>query len=385
MKILILFTLLVTQLLAALTVEDLKKTFLTKADLGPMSYEKLVELEDALREINREDIIEKLMNKLDRYELSFLSSIIHVCELEGDTLGTYQRGQSKTSMQTLEHDDDINDLRIFWDRADILDVINRVYKYQVINNGVYASLVIMEWPVICIRPGYMLANNLATFAHEVEHFLGDEEKSFDITHYENEQDYVIKNFYRSGGEFDAYQAGAMLYHNLKEQIGYKTNQSYMKFFDSQGIIIDPAGLEKMVLDEMEYREGYISYYRSQVVESYNDKVEELNRLRDWFELYEKNLSINISNKEIFQNNIKAYENNINYYEYYNRPDKVQEMKDKIDQAKIDIEDASKAILFYTNIIELKAASLDNAQKEMSFVQDLLFQLRRSTISTSNLD
>ena len=86
----------VTQLFAALTIEDLKKTFLNEADIGPMSYEKLVELDDALKDINRADILEKLMNKLDRHNLSFLSTIIHVCKLDGDTLGTYQRGQSYT-------------------------------------------------------------------------------------------------------------------------------------------------------------------------------------------------------------------------------------------------------------------------------------------------
>ena len=383
MKIFSLFFSICFSLFAALAQEDLKKTFLTDADIGPMSYEKLVEFEDAFRDINRADVFEKLYEKLDRDQISFLSTIVHVCKLEGDTLGTYTRGQSRTSMQTMRPEDDINDLRIFWGRGDLLDVVNKAYKYYVENNGVYASLVVMEWPVICIRPGKMLANNMATFAHEVEHFLGDTEESIDITQYKNEADFVTQYYYQAGGEFDAYSAGALLYKSLEREIGYLTPQSFMKFFDEEGIILDPDGLEKFVLDELEYRQNFVSTYRSLVVNSINEITSEINTLNQWFDLYEENLEISLYNEGIYLRNIGVYQRNKSIYQNRGNLAKVEEMQRKIDQANIDLAKTKAAITFYENIVQLKTSTLDDAQKELSFVQDLFMKLRSGATTHQN--
>lgn len=380
MKVFFLMLFFSLQVFSALTIEDLKQTFLDESQLGPMSYDKLVELEDALIDIGREDIIQKLLEKLNRDQLSFLSSIIHVCKLEGDTLGTYQRGETSIQKSSLEPDADIYDLRAYWQRADLLDVINAAYKYEVLNTGVYAALVVMEWPVICIRPGKMLANNLATFAHEVEHFLGDEEKALDITTFENEQDYIIKNLYRSGGEFDAYQAGAMLYHNLASEVGYQTPQSFMRYFDADGILLDPMGLETFILDELGYKDNFKANYRSQVVNSYNETVSDYNTLTEWFALYENNLDVYLYNQDVYTGNIPIYERNKRIYANRGDTEKVQAMELKIQAARENLQKAKEAILFYENIIELKISTLDDLQKDISIIQDLLIKLRRPSIN-----
>ena len=383
MRTLFFILLISVKAIAALTIEDLKSTFLTKAEIGPMSYEKLIELEDALIDIGRDDIIIKLQDKLQRHNISFLSSIIHVCELEDDTLGTYQRGSSTIYTQALSPDADTSDLRVFWGRGDILDNINSAYKYHTTNNGIYASLVVMEWPVICIRPEKMLANNLATFAHEVEHYLGDEEKALDITKYESEADFVIKNLYKSGGEFDAYQAGALLYHNLYEEIGYETPQSFMRFFDHEGIVIDPQGLEKFILNDLGYEVGFKNIYRKQIIDSYNEEVNDYNNLTNWFELYAENLRISEYNESVYLKNIEVYDNNIAYYTHYRQMNKVAELEEKKQLTQASLAETIKAKNFYANIIELKASSLSEAQREIGIIQDLILKLRRDSASTQN--
>ena len=61
-------------------------------------------------------------------------------------------------------------------------------------------------------------------------------------------------------------------------------------------------------------------------------------------------------------------------------EKVQAMELKIQAAQENLQKAKEAILFYENIIELKISTLDDLQKDISIIQDLLIKLRRPNIS-----
>ena len=56
------------------------------------------------------------------------------------------------------------------------------------------------------------------------------------------------------------------------------------------------------------------------------------------------------------------------------------MELKIQVAQENLQKAKEAILFYENIIELKISTLDDLQKDISIIQDLLIKLRRPSIS-----
>lgn len=373
-KILLIF-LISFNALAALSEADLRKVFLSKDEIGPISLEKIIELDDALTEIGMQDVIVRLQLKLDHHEFEFLPSIIHVCELEGDTLGTYQRGTTWTQRGALSPDTDIKDLRIYWEIADPEKYLEENYRVQIVNEGAYASLVVMEWPVICIRPGQSFKSVIATFVHEVEHFIGDEEKKVDYTHYESEEDYIQKRLLQSGGEYEAYQAGAQVYINLNAILNVKTSSTLMTFFDESGELINSQGLQNYILKTLDYKTKFVNWYRDDLVNSVNSKVENYNTLLSWFDLYEQNRNINFSNIDVYENNIKTYENNIKYYEYYNNADKAQEMRDKLAQAKKDIQSAKSAIIFYENLIELKFSTLNELDQEIESLRSLVEKVR----------
>jgi hypothetical protein len=362
---------------AALTEEDLNKIFLTDSELGPMKLEKILEIDDALLELGMQDVMIKLQMKLDRHEFEFLPSILHVCKLEGDTLGTYQRGTTWLQKSSVAPNEDINDLRIFWEITDPEKYIEENYRIRVVDYEAYVALVRIEWPIICIRPGESFMSVLSTFVHEVEHFLGDREEKINYTDYIDEDDYVNKRLVQSGGEYEAFQAGAQVYVNLQNMLNIKSYTSLLNYFDDNGNLINSDGLKSYILDRLDYRTKFINYYRDDLVKDVNKKVNDYNTLLEWFSVYEQNLNINQSNLEIYANNIKAYENNIKYYEYYNKPDKVQEMKDKMAQAKLDMEQAKASIIFYENLVELKYSMLDEYSQEIEELRTLVEKVRAS--------
>jgi len=361
--------------MAALSLEDLNSVFATKNDLGPMSIEKIRQLDEAFYELGIQEQFIQLQMKLDRHELDFLPQILHVCELEEDTLGTYQRGESLSTNSTIGPDSNIDDLKVFWAISDPEKFIEENYKTQILNNGPYVSLMVMQWPVICIRPNMTLANVISTFAHEIEHFIGDEEKEIDLTKFTSEHDYVQKELVSSGGEFEAYQAGAKVDIVLEEYMQRKNYSTLLKFFNDEGELTNENGLKKYILKTLDYESKFINNYRDIIVKSYNYKVDHYNSLIDWFALYESNYDISLGNLEVYESNIKVYENNIEYYEYYKNEAKVKEIKTKLEQTKADIIKTTNAIRFYQNMIELKFTTLNEVDSELSQIQILIDKVR----------
>lgn len=343
MKTLILALLFSSLSLASLSDEKLKSVFLTTADLGPLSLEKLQEIEDALHEIGHHDKVSNMMSKLGLDQLSSLSSIIHSCDIPPHQLGTYTRGAISTIRKVQSPNADIQDLQAFWGSADILERVNQAYKSYVVDQKSHAELVIIEWPVICIRPDKSFSSVISTFVHESIHFLGDEEQIEQYLDYDSENDYVYKTLRKSGGELEAFIGATQVEIELLKRFPHAVKRNRMlDFFDQNAEVIPSylSRLENYILQDLGYETSFRTRYRNLAVNSFNKKVHDLNALEASIGLYEYNL-------EVFQKR----------YEIYRRQKDSEAM-----------ENARKAVMFYENVITFTRDAIYQAQSDMNAIQ-----------------
>lgn len=359
-SILICYFLILCQASASITKDDLKSIFLTSNELGPLSIENLEIIENVLNETGQQEVINRLLVKLKLNSIHELSSVIHSCELPLDTLGLYQRGSTQSYTQTLSNEVAPTNLEVFWQEASILEAINKSYQYEVQNNGVFASLVLREWPIICIRPKLELGKALGVFIHEVEHFLGDEFLEFKALQFNDENDYIEKELMRSGGEYSAYTEEAKYLSELQDRFDYKLSSSlgtnYQNFLQTG----DDEKLKKMILNELGYYKRFVNNYRAQMVNALNSSRNGLRMLYDYLDLYEENLRVSNYNFEVNLSNQNVFKHNMNYYQSLGDQEGYQVEKDNLIKAIKEADKNQSEIRFYQNIIFLSNDLIKNS-------------------------
>jgi len=387
LKIILCIFILSNQVFGDLLREDFEKKFLINQKIdSPLTLQNIERLEDAFHQIGMQEIINNFLLKLKLSNLNEARAYVHSCELENDLLGQYQRGVIKTEYKTMVYSSqNFNDLEAFWKpNADLQKAIDNAYKLEILNNGHYASLVLIEWPILCIRPGMILGEAVSTFAHEIQHFLGDEEKSVDYTIYENENDYVNKRLVQSGGEFEAYKLEAKVLLKLHNEGLYDSMKDYgalLSFFNEDGEMIDSKGVKTIILDDYNYKEKFITQYRKNIKREYQNALaqsktmiyfkdflyEVLNENQQNQQILEGNLDIYNDNIETFENNIRIVLESIAEGGQYTQEDLNKWTSDKneaelnVEKTKKELKELEKAIIYHTKMFNLAEESAVNAQ------------------------
>ena len=272
--IVLFFTLFTSLNSFALTLEELDKKFIQSSERGPLKIEHLHKIESALHELGMSDYLLKLKDKLRVNTLEGVSNYVHACQTETDVLGYYRRGSTRTLKRSIQYGEDL--FAKDWG-PEAANLMEKAYKYNVENNNSYVSLVIMEWPIICIRPNQKFGSILSTFVHEVVHFVNDDELPTNYSHADDEMDFVQKNLMSSGGEFEAYLASGMIINEMQKQFDIRLRSALMRYF-KDGVVYDHKGLQNYILQELGYATRFRNQYRKGIVEDYNANISELDFL-----------------------------------------------------------------------------------------------------------
>ena len=349
LKILIAFAIPFTSF-AALSLEELNSPFTQEHDYRTLTVEELEKIETALFELGFQDHWNRLEEKLGLTQKEGMALYIRSCQLQGDRLGTYTRGETLTYRKNILFGQDISEPHLIFKQEDILDQINNSYKWYTENNETYISLVIRSWPVICIRPGLSFAQTLSTFVHELEHFLGDQYQSPSSEELTDEFTFREFDFKRPGGEYHAFIAGSRLKIELVENYGWPNVTPILSFFDEYREINDEQGFANYIFQVLEYNQIFRQKY-IQAVNNYNRQNTNIyNFLASTKNLYEQNLSISESNLAVAINNIEATEHNKRIYERMNRHHAIEQANRDIETFQRLAQENREAIIFYNNLL-----------------------------------
>lgn len=321
---------------AALTTEDLERTFLKSEKQRSLTVKELEYIESALHEIGEVEVFNSLRRKIATDKMEALSLYVQACNSLTDALGTYTRSKKTYRNKTIKFQDDINNLKAFWGETNVLKDIEKSYKWYIENNGAYASLVIQSWPVICIRPNMKFKDVLLTFAHEVKHFTGDNGKENHFSHFENEDDYIAKRLMKSGGEFEAFQVTARVSISLFNYFNTGFDFFLLRFFDNEGNLTDSKGLQQYILQSLGYLKGFSKNYRDHILYEFHKKQHQQKSLKRYLEVYRRNKRISLHKKSLIENEFKRSQNT---------------------SLKEDILHLKKAVTFYKNMISITDGQL----------------------------
>lgn len=384
----------------ALTLEELDQKFIGASERGPLRAEHLTKIESALHDLGLGDYLLNLQEKLKVNNLNDVANYVHACQTEKDTLGYYRRGTKRTMIQTIQYGQDI--FAKEWD-AETAKLIEKAYRHQVVNNNSHLSLIIMEWPIICIRPNQKFGSILSTFVHEVTHYVNDDEKGLSMVHVENETDYVEKYLMKAGGEFEAYQSSGKILNEIEKTFNKRFRPQLMTYFEN-GEVIDSQGLKNHILLSLGYKTRFINQYRQGIVEEYNSNIRNESTLKRFRYNYEENERINKHNLEVNKHNLEVYKSNIRVYENnleivmsaisrgrtrYNQSDidrlnsQIESAKQKIESATKDVQLCKEAIKFYQNMVTFTDASLDQIQRDQRDLKEKIDRARSGIESSSD--
>ena len=379
----------------ALTQEELNQSFIGASERGPLRIEHLLKIESALHDLGMGDYLLNLKDKLRVDTLEGVSNYVHACQTETDVLGYYRRGVTRSFMQSIEYGQDI--FAKDWG-DDAAKLIEKAYKHQIVNMNSHVALVIMEWPIICIRPNQKFGSILSTFAHEVTHYVNDDELPMDYSQTDDEIDFSEKNLMSAGGEYDAFQASGKVINVIQKEFDIRIRSALMQYFED-GEVVDSQGLKNYILFELGYGQRFKKEYREGIVRDYNQNISDESFLRKLLYNYQENLRVNEFNLNVYRSNLGIYQQNIEIHggnheivksaiargnRKYTQSDldalqrKIAGAKSQLESAKQKLSECEAAIRFYKNMITFTEASLDKIARGMADVKNKIDSARNST-------
>lgn len=359
-KYLSLFTLclLSSQSLFALSLEELNENFITDPTPRSLTVLELERLEAALFDIGHIDYWNRLEEKLNLTDKAAIGQYIRSCELEIDLQGTYQRGGTQSYTQGLVFGMDPERPELIFDRPDILSAIENSYRWQAENNGPYVSLVIQNWPIICIRPGMRFGRALAVFVHELEHYLGDEYLPINPDNLIDEETFIQSEFRRSGGEYNAFLAGNQVSIDLAQKYGWLSYNHILSFFSEDGTLTDEQGFESHILYTLNYIERFKNKYQTALQNFQTQNQHKRNLLISLKELFAYNKGISESNIRVAQNNLLILERNKSIYQRYNQLQQLRQVELDLELQRQQLESNQASFEFNTRMLEMTEQMLE---------------------------
>jgi len=222
-----------------------------------------------------EELLQIVLKKMGASSPQDLLKILKLCpDMPSNQAGLFKGGKSQLLMGTLPLP---GVERPF--SPDTEEEIKKSFVSQVTDTDVLRIIRWEEWPTVCIKPGQTVLESFSAFVHELTHFRGYESlRTTDALSYQDQDDYVERMLDDPEGEMQAYIAQYRAFKRLKKRvtiIGEYPMESYM---DSDGNVVDRAGIRKHILDRLGYRAALYEEFKNKVNSHYDREV----YLLKWF-------------------------------------------------------------------------------------------------------
>ncbi len=207
---------------------------------------------------------------------------------------------------------------------------------------------------VCMRPGRSLLDSFGVMVHELTHFRGWrglEEDEDDVLNYRNRSDFALREVEAPGGEVEAYTAQGRALCRLEQRTGVRSNDSLMRYFNSDCELSDRAGLITNILDRRGYRRNFEQQFDAWVA---REKAE----ARSQIEYHRGELrSLTARNLGAMQNNVGVYRNNIGVYE--RRGDLAG-----VSRARAQLAEAERSAAFYEDYLSRIDAEAERLERRL---------------------
>tara|TARA_Y100000768_G_C23990477_1_gene692181 strand:- start:1826 stop:2893 length:1068 start_codon:yes stop_codon:yes gene_type:complete len=354
----------------AFSFEDLENTFIEDSTYRALSIQELEAIEAGLFELGLQEKWNHLEENLGLTEKLAISQYIRTCELELDVQGTYQRGQTRTYQQGLVYGLDLSRPELIFDRPDILEQMENSYQWYAENNEVYISLVIQEWPILCIRPGMKFGRVLSVFVHELEHYLGDNNKVYTLDDLSDPSDFADLELRRSGGEYNAFIEGSKILIQLENQYNWNSYDPILNFFSSSGELVDEEGFVLHILFDLSYMDRFRNNYQTKLNDYQNDLSHDRNFLQNLVNTYTQNRDISQYNITVSEDNIRILERNKSIFRRNNQIAQLRAAETSLEHNRRQLVINRESLEFYSNLlIQLEQMLNERSQNFPELHQD----------------
>lgn len=334
----------------AFSFQDLEQTFIEDSNYRALSIQELETLEAGLFELGLQEKWNDLEENLGITDKLTISQYIRTCELELDVQGTYRRGDTRTYQQGLMYGADLSRPELIFDRPDILEQMENSYQWYAENNEVYISLVIQQWPTICIRPGMKFGRVLSVFVHELEHYLGDSNKKYSLEELSDPSDFADIELRRSGGEYNAFIEGSKVLLQLQNQYNWPSYDPILNYFSLSGELIDEEGFVLHILFNLKYMDRFRNSYQTKLNDYQNDLTHDRNFLQNLVNTYTQNRDVSQYNITVSQDNIRILERNKNIFRRNNQIAQLRDAETNLEHNRRQLVINQEALEFYTNLL-----------------------------------
>lgn len=347
MKSLIILFIFSLNTFAAITLEELNETFLPANEYGPVKLDKLQKLEELYHETGFQHVLDETLDKLNFNQLSDLSMVMKTCKAKHSTnLGYYQPGEQRKHIRGRNYLNEI--FGITWDEK-ILKKIEDSYIHYIKNSSGYFSLVLVDYPEICLKDGESLASSALTFVHESVHFrYHDETEEIDMMDYSDAEDYAWKKLYKPEGELAAFKAEGEFLTNITSLYGYQEYNWLRGRIVDGDYFYSEKRFTNFIMKVLNYEERFIKQYKDFFHINYNVNTKNRDNEKFYLKQFISNLAINEQNLINNLKNRDYYQDSIDIYartdeEIAAAEENLQQSLDKIDEAKNSIEHYKKLI------------------------------------------
>lgn len=258
---------------------------------------------DLLLSLTQEDsetqkLLEDILKKIGAIRPDQLLSVLKLCpELSKSEGGMFIPGKRQISMKSLSLPEEESPWSV-----EVEEEVQKSFSSERTQTEVLRITKWESFPTVCVRPGQSVLNSFLAFVHEFTHFKGYTPlKSVDVLEYRDGNDYAKKNIQDSWGELVAYTAEYSAWKRIKNRLGLNATYPMERFFDSQGNLVDRAGIEKYILDTLGYRSVLVSEFHGKVRNQHDSELE----LLSWFKTgLRKKIEQSIRSAEVEKNEKK---------------------------------------------------------------------------------
>jgi len=139
---------------------------------------------------------------------------------------------------------------------------------------------------ICFKAGIPLARAVITLTHELAHYVDHQMTIKDnMLQYADAQNFASEVLYAKGGEYAAYQMQMKTLRALQKEFQIDESELNISrlsaFFDHDGRVINPEGLETFILSDYPSGLGYAKTFKLEYREQLIRSEKSLTSLIDW--------------------------------------------------------------------------------------------------------
>lgn len=256
-----------------------------------------------------DELLQIVLKKIGATSPQDLFKILKLCpDLPSNQAGQFVAGKNQYSMMTLPLPGSERPLS-----PDTEEAVKKSFVSQITDTDVLRMVRWEEWPSVCIKPGQTVLDTFIAFVHEFTHFRGHQElQTTDVLDYRDQNDYIERILDDPDGEMRAYIAEYRALKRLKHRVFIPMEYPIESYMDSEGNVVDRAGIRKHILDRLGYRGALYNEFKNRVNFHYDRELYLLNWFRNQLKpKMEQNLKqVERSRDEQLQTFFRKYVNNL---------------------------------------------------------------------------